>query len=73
MTTSNIESGGWPVNDINGLARRLPEMDPSAYYDGQANEAYEAALTKWPVLAKLMGLALPRIDAGANLKPAPRA
>ncbi|MGF6778213.1 hypothetical protein [Paraburkholderia sp. GAS334] len=56
MTTSNIETGGWPVNDITGLARRLPELDPTAYLDGQASEAYESALTKWPVLAKLMGL-----------------
>lgn len=47
---------GWPVDDINGLARRLPEVDPASYFDGQAHDAYQQSLVKWPVLARLMNL-----------------
>jgi len=46
----------WPVDDITGLARRLPEVDPRHYFDGQAREAYQQSLTKWPLLARLMNL-----------------
>ena len=56
MTVTNKDAGGWLVSDIGGLARRLPEVDPAKYFDEQAKEAYEEALVKWPVLAKLMGL-----------------
>jgi hypothetical protein len=44
------------VDDISGLARRLPEIDPASYFDGQAREAYRQALVKWPVLARMMKL-----------------
>ncbi|MEZ2309441.1 MULTISPECIES: hypothetical protein [Paraburkholderia] len=46
----------WSVNDIAGLARSLPEIDPSKYVDEQAEHAYAHALVKWPVMARLMGL-----------------
>lgn len=54
---STIEAG-WPVDDINGLARRLPEIDPASYFDGQARDAYRQSLEKWPVLARMMNLAV---------------
>jgi hypothetical protein len=49
-------AAGWPVDDINGLARRLPEVDPASYFDRQARDAYQQSLMKWPVLARLMNL-----------------
>ncbi|WP_232624362.1 hypothetical protein [Paraburkholderia ginsengisoli] len=49
-------AGGWPVDDISGLARRLPEIDPASYFDGQAMGAFQQSLIKWPVLARLMKL-----------------
>jgi hypothetical protein len=49
--------GGAPVNDIAGLARHVPELDPNRYFDEQERQAYEEALVKWPMLARLMGLA----------------
>jgi hypothetical protein len=55
--SSGASMGGWPVDDIGGLARRLPEIDPAGYFDGQAKEAFQQSLIKWPVLARLMNLA----------------
>lgn len=49
-------AGGWPVDDITGLARRLPELDPARYFDGQAKESFQQSLIRWPVLARLMKL-----------------
>lgn len=57
MTIDESNGAGWPLNDIGGLARRVPEIDPGQYFDEQARLAYEEALVKWPVLARLMGLA----------------
>ncbi|WP_430367394.1 hypothetical protein [Trinickia sp. NRRL B-1857] len=57
MTIDEANGRGWPINDIGGLARHVPEIDPSRYFDEQARLAYEEALVKWPVLARLMGLA----------------
>jgi hypothetical protein len=45
-----------PLNDIAGLSRHVPEVDPAGYFDEQARQAYEEALVKWPLLARLMGL-----------------
>ena len=56
MTIDDSNGAGWPINDIGGLARHVPEVDPSHYFDEQARIAYEEALVKWPVLARLMGL-----------------
>jgi hypothetical protein len=56
VTTNETNRTGWPVNDIGGLAREVPEVDPRRYFDEQARLAYEEALVKWPVLARLMGL-----------------
>lgn len=56
VTTNETNGAGWPVNDIGGLAREVPEVDPRRYFDEQARLAYEEALVKWPVLARLMGL-----------------
>ncbi|WP_246279030.1 hypothetical protein [Paraburkholderia ultramafica] len=44
------------MDDITGLARRLPEVDPANYFDGQAKESYQQSLVKWPVFARLMNL-----------------
>jgi hypothetical protein len=68
---SAANAGGWPVDDITGLARRLPEVDPAGYFDGQARESYQQSLIRWPVLARLMNL-VPRdpVDAPAGHKPA---
>jgi hypothetical protein len=52
----SAKAGGWPVDDITGLARRLPEIDPLRYFDGQARESYLQSLRRWPVLARLMNL-----------------
>ena len=52
----SAKAGGWPVDDITGLARRLPEVDPLRYFDGQARESYLQSLRRWPVLARLMNL-----------------
>ncbi|WP_233800642.1 hypothetical protein [Paraburkholderia sp. HP33-1] len=52
----NAARGGWPVDDISGLALRLPEVEPRRYFDAQAQEAYQQSLLKWPVLARLMNL-----------------
>nr|WP_240324587.1 hypothetical protein [Trinickia diaoshuihuensis] len=57
VTIDETNGRGWPINDIGGLARHVPEVDPSRYFDEQARLAYEEALVKWPVLARLMGLA----------------
>lgn len=46
-----------PAHDIAGLARHVREIDPARYLDEQARLAYRTALKRWPVLAKLMGLA----------------
>ena len=46
----------WLVNDIAGLSRSVTEIDPSKYVDEQAEDAYEQALAKWPVMTRLMGL-----------------
>lgn len=56
VTTNETNGTGWPVNDIGGLAREVPEVDPRRYFDEQARLAYEEALVKWPALARLMGL-----------------
>ncbi|MFL9915181.1 hypothetical protein PQR75_07245 [Paraburkholderia fungorum] len=60
MTAADLEAkmqaSGWPVDDITGLGRRLPEVDPARYFDEQARESYQLSLVKWPVLARLMKL-----------------
>ncbi len=43
-------------HDIDGLASHVPEVDPARYIDEQARAAYEDALVRWPVLARLMNL-----------------
>ncbi|AWV00599.1 hypothetical protein DM992_14570 [Burkholderia sp. JP2-270] len=43
-------------NDVLGLARHLPALDPERYVDEQARRAFVEALDRWPTLAKLMGL-----------------
>ncbi|KVN29183.1 hypothetical protein WJ63_11070 [Burkholderia pyrrocinia] len=43
-------------NDVIGLARHLPALDPDRYVDEQARRAYVDALDRWPALARLMGL-----------------
>jgi hypothetical protein len=53
---ASANPAGWPVDDISGLARRLPEIDPASYFDGQARDAYRQSLVKWPVLARMMNL-----------------
>lgn len=63
--TNETDGTGWPVNDIGGLAREVPEVDPRRYFDEQARVAYEDALVKWPVLARLMGL----VDEGREQPP----
>ncbi|MGF6903093.1 hypothetical protein [Paraburkholderia sp. GAS348] len=69
MTLANAEAraqaSSWPVDDITGLGRRLPEVDPATYFDEQARESYQLSLVKWPVLARLMNLA-PRDEAAAS-------
>lgn len=66
MTTGETNGPSWPVNDIGGLARSVPEVDPRTYFDEQARLAYEEALVKWPVLARLMGLVGDEMEARAN-------
>ncbi|SAL00694.1 hypothetical protein AWB81_05925 [Caballeronia arationis] len=56
----------WPVNDVRGLAERLPGLDPQAYYDDEAVRAYEAALQRCPALARLLGLAAAQAEAAAG-------
>ena len=56
MTTHEANGGGWPVNDIGGLAREVPEVDTRRYFDEQARLSDEEALVKWPVLARRVGL-----------------
>ncbi|MDN7673682.1 hypothetical protein QZM22_14440 [Burkholderia oklahomensis] len=51
------DEGPLPANDIAVLARHVPQIDPARYLDEQARLAYRGALDRWPVLAKLMGLA----------------
>ncbi|MFM0205406.1 hypothetical protein PQR53_36920 [Paraburkholderia fungorum] len=53
---AKVQASGWPVDDITGLGRRLPEVDPARYLDEQARESYQLSLVKWPVLARLMKL-----------------
>jgi len=74
MTSDETNGRGWPINDIGGLARHVPEVDPNRYFDEQARLAYEEALVKWPVLARLMGLAgePPRDDDDGNESPLSR-
>ncbi|AHI75619.1 hypothetical protein [Burkholderia thailandensis] len=59
MAASTIARGDEspPSNDIVGLACHVREIDPPRYLDAQARLAYRDALDRWPVLAKLMGLA----------------
>jgi hypothetical protein len=67
-TDANLaaNAGGWPVDDITGLARRLPEVDPANYFDGQAKESFQQSLLRWPVLARLMKL-VPADERGAPI------
>ncbi|WP_244850983.1 hypothetical protein [Caballeronia sp. SL2Y3] len=44
------------VHDVDALAQKLPGLDPARYFDSQADEEYRAALTRWPVMARLMKL-----------------
>lgn len=73
MTVANPEvkatASGWPVDDITGLRRRLPELDPARYFDEQARESYQLSLLKWPVLARLMKL-VPLDETAAPTAPA---
>ncbi|WP_408232489.1 MULTISPECIES: hypothetical protein [Paraburkholderia] len=75
MTVANPEvkapASGWPVDDITGLGRRLPELDPARYFDEQARESYQLSLLKWPVLARLMKL-VPLDEAAAPAMPVAR-
>ena len=64
LNIDDTRGRGWPINDIGGLARHVPEVDPNRYFDEQARLAYEEALVKWPVLARLMGLTGPTGEAG---------
>lgn len=68
--SSAASMGGWPVDDIGGLARRLPEIDPAGYFDGQAKEAFQQSLIKWPVLARLMKL-VPAGEASVHVERNP--
>ncbi|SEI71264.1 hypothetical protein [Paraburkholderia diazotrophica] len=52
----HAENGYEPGHDIDGLVRHVPEVDPARYVDEQARGAYEDALVRWPVLARLMKL-----------------
>jgi hypothetical protein len=52
----------WPVNDVRGLAERLPGLDPEAYYDDEAARAFETALHRCPALARLLGLTAPEAE-----------
>jgi|GEM_PF-2582146 hypothetical protein len=45
------------VHDVDALAQKLPGLDAARYFDSQADEEYRAALTRWPVMARLMKLA----------------
>lgn len=56
MNGTRADRGEVPVNDIAGLARYVPELNPSRYFDEQARQAYLDALVKWPLMARLMGL-----------------
>ncbi|CAN7675085.1 hypothetical protein LJR230_005188 [Trinickia sp. LjRoot230] len=58
--------GNPSANDIEGLGRQLPELDPTRYLDEQARLAYEEALVRWPLLARLMGLSRTDADADAD-------
>ncbi|MGF6737419.1 hypothetical protein [Paraburkholderia atlantica] len=71
-TSKDTTHGGWPVDDISGLALRLPEVEAGSYFDAQAKEAYEQSLLKWPVLARLMNL-VPRDEAEPDALAAQRA
>ncbi|WP_250537191.1 hypothetical protein [Caballeronia sp. AZ10_KS36] len=44
------------VHDVDALAQKLLGLDPARYFDSQADEEYRAALTRWPVMARLMKL-----------------
>ena len=74
MTIDETNGAAWPLNDIGALARHVPEVDPSQYFDEQARLAYEEARVKWPVLARLMGLVeAPQlsVDAAADARRTP--
>ncbi|MDR5741042.1 MULTISPECIES: hypothetical protein [unclassified Caballeronia] len=44
------------LHDVDALAQKLPGLDAARYFDSQADEEYRAALTRWPVMARLMKL-----------------
>lgn len=47
------------VHDVAALARKVSGFDAGRYFDAQAQNEYHGALERWPVLARLMGLAPP--------------
>ncbi|NKJ49920.1 hypothetical protein CIC12_24930 [Burkholderia sp. SG-MS1] len=62
------------MDDITGLARRVPEVNPARYFDGQAKEAFQQSLIRWPVLARLMKLVpVGQADTLAGHDPAQKA
>ncbi|MDR5856199.1 hypothetical protein P9239_21220 [Caballeronia sp. LZ062] len=62
MTDSANQGEDWPVNDVSGLAQRLPGLDPRTYYEDEAARAYETAWRRCPALARLLGLAAPAAE-----------
>ncbi|WP_250504447.1 hypothetical protein [Caballeronia sp. AZ7_KS35] len=55
MNTLNKEARD--RHDVVTLAERVAGLDAARYFDAEADEELRAAVTRWPVLARLMALA----------------
>ena len=54
------------VHDVAALAQKVSGLDAASYFDAQAQIEYRGALDRWPVLARLMGLAAASPEQQAN-------
>ncbi|SAK60089.1 hypothetical protein AWB76_02840 [Caballeronia temeraria] len=58
-----LTKDGQDRHDVAALAQRVAGLDAARYFDADADEELRVAVTRWPVLARLMMLALANIDA----------
>ena len=54
MATHPDEHVNLLPNDIDAYAHAVPGIDPTRYYDSQAQAVRLAALKRWPLLASVL-------------------
>jgi len=54
MATQHDDHVNLLPNDIDAYAHAVPGIDPTRYYDSQAQAVRLAALKRWPLLAAVL-------------------